>query len=70
MALRYQDDAAGTAVQHENAIDDLTRRTELPREVVREIYMQELDSLRGQAAIATFLSVFTMRRVADRLRRR
>lgn len=56
-----------TPAVHSSAIDTLAQETELPREVVAELYEEELSQLAPQASISQFLPLIVSRRVLSRL---
>jgi Protein of unknown function (DUF3562) len=53
---------------HESAIETLANETQMPRDVVANLYRAELSNLESGASIKQFLPLIVSRRVIQRLR--
>jgi hypothetical protein len=64
LALPGQNESA----QHISAIQSISEQHRVPADQVAMLYERELASLRQEALIATYLSIFVTRRVNELLR--
>ena len=53
---------------HDSAIETLASETDLPRDVVADLYRSELSKLEGSASVKQFLPLIVSRRVVRQLR--
>lgn len=54
--------------QHHSAIQSLSEQHHLPADDIAALYERELASIRQEALITNYLSIFVSRRVSDLLR--
>jgi hypothetical protein len=61
-------DTPAEASAHHDAIESLIEETNLPADIVRNVYERELGVLKDSARVKDFLVLFTVRRAREALR--